>query len=257
MAPSTLSASAGSRFGYRSHSMDRRSAGGASGNWPRIAWLPMTTSSRSPAIFPAARIRCSSSERFIYPPPLPLCKHARERGGLPQARGGFAGVGHECGDLRPWAPQDLPPLLERAGRARAVAGPPRREVAPCEVEQRGVGRDFPGDQAMHREAARLDEEVLEPAGGQGGGSHGPPSRGRAQSRRELAGAIALHALGCAEGAPGGRAPGAAAGRGDHVIIVTRYGNTRKRPRYRVPDRASQVRRGLLQDVLPHLGPSGG
>src|SRR6266567_5024318 len=151
MAPSTLSASSGAPFGYRSASIDLRSAGGASGNWPRTAWLPITTISRAPAMRPAARIRCSSSERFIQTPPLGGREHAREGRRLPQADGRFARIGDQRGDFRPRAGEDLAPLAERARGAVAVARDPFAKVAPRRVEQPAVGFDFAGDQAMHRE----------------------------------------------------------------------------------------------------------
>src|SRR5256885_13657538 len=110
MAPSTLSATSGLRFGYRSASIDLSRAAGASGNWPSTAWLPITTISRSPAMRPAARIRCSSSERFIHAPPLGGRERARERGRLPQAYGGLAPVGDQRGGFRAPASQGLAPL---------------------------------------------------------------------------------------------------------------------------------------------------
>jgi hypothetical protein len=49
---------------------EARSGAGASGNWPRIAWLPTTTISSSLAISPAARSTCSSSPRVTSLCPL-------------------------------------------------------------------------------------------------------------------------------------------------------------------------------------------
>src|SRR5713101_6005081 len=124
MAPSTLSASSGFPFGYKSPSIDLHSAIGASGNWPSTAWLPITTISRAPAMRPAARIRCSSSERFIHEPPLGGREHACERRRLPQASGRFVRGGDQRGDFRPGAIEDLAPLVERARRVLAVARDP-------------------------------------------------------------------------------------------------------------------------------------
>src|SRR2546425_12948087 len=131
MAPSTLSARSGLLLGYRSASIDLSKAVGASGNWPSTAWLPITTISRSPAMRPAARIKCSSSERFIHAPPLGGREHARKRGGLTQVRGRFARIGDQSGDFRPGASEDLAPLAERARRGISVARDPRCEIAPC------------------------------------------------------------------------------------------------------------------------------
>src|SRR3989442_4850219 len=114
MALSTLSASSGAPFGYRSASIDLRSAGGASGNWPSTAWLPITTISRSPAMRPAARIRCSSSERFIHAPPLGGREYACERRRLPQASGRFVRGGDQRGDFKARAIEDLAALVRRA-----------------------------------------------------------------------------------------------------------------------------------------------
>src|SRR5258708_17157195 len=121
MAPSTLAASSGLPLGYRSPSMDLNNAGGASGNWPRIAWLPITTISRSPAMRPAARIRCSSSERFIHASALGGREYTGERRGLPQAGGPLA-------RRRAWGRHPPPPpfeggaaFLPRAPGAGAVA----------------------------------------------------------------------------------------------------------------------------------------
>src|SRR5882762_5469156 len=164
MAPSTLSASPGSFFGYRSASIDASRATGASGNWPSTAWLPITTISRSPATRPAARIRCSSSERFIHAPPLGGRENARERRRLPQADGRFVRACDQRGDFRPRTIENLAPLAERARHAVAVARDPFVEIAPCSSEEPPVGFDLPCDQAVHRQAARLDDVVLQQTG---------------------------------------------------------------------------------------------
>src|SRR5712692_6813938 len=223
MAPSTLSARPGSPRGYRSASIDLRNAIGASGNWPSTAWLPITTISRSPAMRPAARIKCSSSERFIHAPPLAGREHARKGRGLTQARGRFARIGDQRGDFRPGTSEDLAPLAKRARRAVGVSRAPSGEVAPRRVEQPAIGFDFAGDQAMHREAARLDDAVLQLTGGEHRGCRGLPARGGAQARRPLAGAVAAHALGRGLGPPG-RGPTRAASGFLHLFIVTCYDN---------------------------------
>src|SRR5207342_2147750 len=142
MAPSTSSASSGLLRGYRSASIDLSRAAGESGNWPSTAWLPITTISRARALRPAARIRCSSSERFIHPPALGARERTRKRRGLPEASRGLAGIGDQRGDLRPRAAQDLAPLLQRARSGIAVALDPLGEIAPCRGEQPPVGFDL-------------------------------------------------------------------------------------------------------------------
>src|SRR5438046_2896402 len=91
---------------------------------------------------PAARIRCSSSERFIHAPPLAGREHACERGGLPQADGRFVRVRDQRGDLRPGAIEDLAPLAERARHTLAVARDPFFEIPPCRGEEPSVGFDL-------------------------------------------------------------------------------------------------------------------
>src|SRR5712691_5087569 len=157
MAPSTLSARSGRILGYRSASIDLSRAAGESGNWPSTDWLPITTISRSPAMRPAARIRCSSSERFIHAPPLGGREHARKRRRLPQADARFVRARDQGGDFRPRAIENLAPLAERARRGVAVARDPSCEIASRRSEQPAVGFDLARDQAMHREAARLDD----------------------------------------------------------------------------------------------------
>src|SRR5258708_2339521 len=199
MAPSTLSASAGSLFGYRSASIDASRAIGASGNWPSTAWLPITTISRPPAMRPAARIRCSSSERFIHAPPLGGRERTRERRGLPQAHGRFVRARDQRGDFRPRAIEDLAPLTERARSAVAVARDPCREIAPRRGEEPPVGFDLARDQAVHREAARLDDAVLQRAARDRCRPCGLPTRRHSQPRRALAGAVAAPGLRCRRG----------------------------------------------------------
>src|SRR2546422_2771696 len=91
---------------------------------------------------PAARIKCSSSERFIHAPPLGGREHARKRGGLTQVRGRFARIGDQSGDFRPGASENLAPLAERARRGISVARDPRCEIAPCRGKKPPVGSDL-------------------------------------------------------------------------------------------------------------------
>src|SRR5438445_8166591 len=226
MALSTLSASPGLLWGYRSASIDLSRAVGASGNWPSTAWLPITTISRSPAMRPAARIRCSSSERFIHAPPLGAREHACERRRLPQAGGRFVSGRDQRGDLGPGAIEVPAPLVEGARRVPAVARDPFCEIAPRRGEQPPVGFDLARDQAVHREAARLDDAVLQQAGRDRRGRCGLPARRHAQARRAPARAVAAHALGGGLGAAGGRASAAAA-KIAHRNIVTCYYNSHK------------------------------
>src|SRR5258708_6786789 len=223
MAPSTLSASSGLPLGYRSPAMDLNNAGGASGNWPRIAWLPITTISRSPAMRPAVRIRCSSSERFIHASALGGREYTGERRGLPQAGGRFAGVGDEGRDPRPRLFEDGAPFPQRARDAVAGTRGPRRDVAPSDGEQPEFGSDLSRDQAMHREAARFDDPVLDQPGGGSRDHRWPPARRNAKARLVLARAVAAHALCGGLCPPRCRAPRAAAGV-VHLTIVTPYGN---------------------------------
>src|SRR5258708_28772563 len=161
MAPSTLAASSGLPLGYRSPAMDLNNAGGASRNWPRSAWLPITTISRSPAMRPAARIRCSSSERFIHASALGGREYTGERRGLPQAGGRFAGVGDEGRGPRPRLFEDGAPFLERARGAVAVARGPRRDGAPSDGEPPQFGSDLSRAPAMPRRAARVRSPLLD------------------------------------------------------------------------------------------------
>src|SRR6266705_1171284 len=226
MAPSTLSARSGLLLGYKSASIDLRKAFGASGNWPSTAWLPITTISRSPEMRPAARIRCSSSERFIHAPPLAGGEHACERRGLPQADGRLVRVRDQRSDFRPGAIEDLAPLAERARHALAVARDPFFEIPPLRGEEPPVGFDLARDQAVHCKAACLDDAVLQHAGRDRRGCRGQPARRCAQARRAPAGAVAAHAFRRGLGAASRGTDGAAVG---HLIIVTRYDNRRKPP----------------------------
>src|SRR5258708_589682 len=241
MAPSTLSARSGLLFGYRSASIDLSRAVGASGNWPSTAWLPITTISRSPAMRPAARIRCSSSERFIHAPPLGGREYACERRRLPQTSGRFVSGRDQRGDLRPGAIEDLAPLVQRARRVLAAARDQFCEIARRGGEQPPVGFDLARDQAVHREAARLDDAVLQQTGRDRRGPCGLPARRHAQARRAPAGAVAAHALGRGLGAAGRGASGAAGGAaGGHWNIRTRYGNKPNPDTFPPPPRGPPV-----------------
>src|SRR5437879_2465662 len=175
---------------------------------------------------PAARIRCSSSERCIHAPALAGRQHACERRGLRQADCRFVSVRDQRGDFRPGAIEDLAPLLQRARHGITVARDPFFEIPPGRGEEPPVGFDLARDQAVHREAACLDDAVLQHAGRDRRGCHGPPPRRDPQARRAPAGAVTAHALGCGLGAAGQGASGAAVG---HLIIVTSYDNKRNPP----------------------------
>ena len=60
---------------------------GASGNWPRIAWLPMTTKRSCFVTSPAARSTCSSAARVMEPHQFEAAsfrQHAAEGAALPK-----------------------------------------------------------------------------------------------------------------------------------------------------------------------------
>jgi hypothetical protein len=78
------------RRGNKSASADTGSCNGALGNCPRIDWLPITTISASSAIEPAARIRCSCSERCIDSLAFRGGQDARKWRRLPESRPLFA-----------------------------------------------------------------------------------------------------------------------------------------------------------------------
>src|SRR6266581_3998954 len=76
--------------------MDWRRTRGASGNGPRIAWLPMTINSVSPVMPLDARRMCSRSERFIATQdahPLLLRHNDCKWAAVPHAKGVLAAVG--------------------------------------------------------------------------------------------------------------------------------------------------------------------
>src|SRR5271170_2822332 len=104
--------------------MEASSIGGAFGNWPSTDWLPIITISRSSAMAPAARMTCSSSERVMDASALGGGEQGRERRGLAQARAFFGERCGACGDFRPGAREQRPPLGDRGGRALAVAFEP-------------------------------------------------------------------------------------------------------------------------------------
>src|SRR3990172_2840424 len=210
MAPSALSASSGWARGYRSASIDMSRATGASGNWPSTDWLPMITSSRSPAMRPAARIRCSRSERRIHSFPLADAEHACEGRGLAQPRGPLSRIGDERGDLRPRAAQDGRPFVQRARRVPAVTRAPGVEGATYPIEQRGVEHDLLRGQTVHGQTARLDDAVFQRAARKRV-NRGLHAGDCAQARGALALAIAAHALGNGLRAAGRRAAAGADG----------------------------------------------
>src|SRR2546430_8860775 len=116
----------------------------------------MTTICESLAIDPAARIRCSSSERFIDAPTLLIGQNACKGRGLSHARAVFTGLRDESCNLLPGLLQHPLPFFEpRWTRVFPPCIPPL-EVSMGNREQCRVALDFPGDDRMHRQAPCFD-----------------------------------------------------------------------------------------------------
>src|SRR6266699_527710 len=96
--------------------MDSRKTRGASGNAPRIAWLPITMNSVSPVTPLDARRMCSRSERFIPAQdahPLVLRHDDGERIAMAHAESVFAAVGEHFQDAGQTAcAYQIEPLLQ-------------------------------------------------------------------------------------------------------------------------------------------------
>src|SRR6185437_13199988 len=116
----------------------------------------MTTISGSFAIDPAARIKCSSSERFIDPPALLISQDPRKWGGLPYPRTIFTWLRDERCNVLPWSFQHFLPLLEPRWRRILPTKTPSLDVSVGNCEQARVALDFPRNDRVHRQAACLD-----------------------------------------------------------------------------------------------------
>src|SRR5438552_2514596 len=120
--------------GYTSASMDTRSEGSASGNWPSTAWEPITTMSGSSAMVPAARIMCSKFERVIDVPAFPRIEHAGERGGLAQLRHARTVLCYQLENLRQRTAENFAPRIQIWLRPAALSRP-AFDIFPCDLEQ--------------------------------------------------------------------------------------------------------------------------
>src|SRR5260370_20230878 len=140
--------------------MDRTNAAGASGNWPRMAWLPMITSSCCSAIRPAARIKCSRSERCIHPFPLVGGEHAREWRGLPQPRSTFSRIRNDVSDLRPWPLEDGVPFVQCTRHGVFVSRTPSPQSFLYLLQKRGFELDLLRYETVHGQAACFDDAML-------------------------------------------------------------------------------------------------
>src|SRR4030043_152383 len=157
MEPSTSSASSGLFFGITSASTDVRSDRGASGNCPRIAWLPITMISRSSAMLDAARMTCSSWLLRKEYPPLPRAENAGEGG-----RGAKPFRFFRC------AAQDADGFLDPPGKNRfplpeggdaAALPPPAPGVLLRPLVDARVLPQFFRDGSVHGQAAPVDLPV--------------------------------------------------------------------------------------------------
>src|SRR5580704_10051547 len=96
--------------------MDWRRTRGASGNRPRMAWLPMTINSVSPVTLLDARRMCSRSERFIpaqNPHAFILGHDDRKRAAMLHSEGFFAAIYQFFQDSRqPTLLYQIEPLLQ-------------------------------------------------------------------------------------------------------------------------------------------------
>src|SRR5438105_4588426 len=189
MAPSIFSARSGWLRGKTSASIEKSSAGGASGYSPSTAWLPMTTISRSLAIAPAARMTCSSSERVMHAAALGVRQQRGERRRLAQASGVLAELSRARRDFLPWPFEELLPFTQRRGRALPVTLEPSCERCAGALEQARFGGDAPRSQHMQRQASRFLHAVIGPDG-----RARAPARHGAQPGGAPPLAVAPHAL---------------------------------------------------------------
>src|SRR5581483_9440362 len=115
----------------------------------------MTTISGSFAIDPAARIKCSSSERFIDPPALLIGQNPRKRRGLPYPRAIFTWLRDEGCNVLPRLFQHFLPLLDPRWRRILPTSAPPLDISVGNCKQLRVALDFPRNDCVHRQAACL------------------------------------------------------------------------------------------------------
>lgn len=102
----------------RSATAERRRSAGASGWEPRIAWLPITTSSREPEMAPLALKTCSSCLRFILRetpvdgPAVSGSENSAKRAALSEPPGILAIGKQKAPDFFPVHLEDLEPLRQ-------------------------------------------------------------------------------------------------------------------------------------------------
>src|SRR5512141_576481 len=109
----------------------------------------MTTISVSSAIDPAARIRCSSSERFMDAPSLLVRENAGKGRRLPQTSRTFAVPGDEHSHGLPGLLQHALPFPEPRRRTFLPSCAPAFEITASDVQQPGIALDLPRDYRMH------------------------------------------------------------------------------------------------------------
>src|SRR5688572_6913826 len=108
---------------------------------------------------PAARIRCSSSERFIDSPALFGGKNASKWRGLSESRTLFAGLGDDGGDIRPGMTHDCAPLLVPSGHVIFPTRPPALQVIARNLEQLRISFDLMRDHRVHGQTACFQEPM--------------------------------------------------------------------------------------------------
>ena len=173
------------------------------------------------AIFPAARIKCSRSERVINPFPFFRTENSGKRRRLTQAAGTLPGVGNDRGNLCPWPIEKRLPFFQCWRKFILIPGTPAVENLFHPSEQRTILLYFCRRQTVHGKAARIEDPMLQCSGRECLNWRLKPCNGT-QARRPASGAIAAHALGSRLRFSRGRPADPGSWRFGHLFIVTGY-----------------------------------
>lgn len=177
----------------------------------------------SPAIAPAARIRCSRSERFVNGLSFRWFQDAGERRGLAQPGRRLIPIDHDPQKIRNGQIEQPTPFFERRARTIIVCRHPTIEIGARTIDQLRMCPQLPRDRPMQCKAAKIEQSVIR-EGCRGRVTRDPPPL-KPQPGRPTARTIAPHSL-------GGRGWRACrflywAGGRIHLMIVTRYGCDRQ------------------------------
>jgi hypothetical protein len=162
-------------------------------------WLGRHAMARSAAMAPAARIKCSSSERFKDALSFRRAQNADERRRLPQAARALSKIGHDRENVHHRQRQYLAPLLQIAGRRIGGAGKPVRELALRNRQELLILLYLARNHAVQRKTARIQEPMVREWGKASDLLTREPAPNLYQPSIALTGAKAAHAFGGREG----------------------------------------------------------